>query len=407
MKITALFLFLASGLAYGQAPQVGAQASKQDPAKQQAPSKQELKYQEDSAAKVKLISDAEKNGVDVRIKGIAHFRGIRGNQLMGMGLIVGLAGSGDTKKSAISQQIIANLFKEIGVGIKPADLDLKNVAAVMVTAELPPFATNGQLVDVQVQSIGDAKSLVGGTLIQSALYAAGDQSTVYVSAQGSVDVGGYDVSQGGSSSKKGFVTAGRVPEGGIVERGAPTKFVIEGKVYLDLNQPALTTAMRVASKITETFPNLNAVAINGGSIELTIPDGLSAMEAMSRIEELHVFADTQETIVINEKTGTIVIGGNVRLGPAAVVHGNLSVKIDQEIRVSQPDAFSLGTTQLTQKTTIDVKEPKADVTSFAPNTTVSDLARVFHALQLKASDVISILQALRAQGALKARIISQ
>ena len=194
----------------------------------------------------------------------------------------------------------------------------------------------------------------------------------------------------------------------MVERGAPTKLVYEGnKIYLDFNQPDLTTAQRVASKINENYPALNATAVNGGTVELTLPEGVTAMEAMTRIEELRVFADTQETIVINEKTGTIVIGGNVKVGPAAIVHGSLDVRIDQEIRVSQPNSFSLGQTTTTQKTTIDVNEPKADVASFAPNTTVADLAKVFHALQLKASDVIAILEALRQQGALKARIISQ
>lgn len=399
---------MAAGFGFAQsgAPTQGSPAG-QKPGAQPAPVKKPSKDDQDSLLKRQQIIQAERDGIDVRIKGIAHFRGIRGNQLMGTGLIVGLAGTGDTKKSIITQQIIANMFKQFNISLDPKLLDLKNIAAVMVTAELPPFANNGQLVDVQVQSIGDSKSLLGGMLLQTAMYAAGDQSTVYVTAQGSIDVGGYDVSGGGSSSKKGFVTAGRVPEGGIVERGAPTNVVVNGKFYLDLNQPDLTTAMRIASKINEEFPNLHPVATNGGSVELTLPDGGSAMEAMSQIEEMHVFADTQETIVINEKTGTIVIGGNVKLGPAAIVHGNLSVKIDQEVRVSQPEAFSGGTTAITQKTTINVKEPTADVASLAPNTTVADLARVFHALQLKASDVISILQALRQQGALKARIISQ
>jgi len=199
-----------------------------------------------------------------------------------------------------------------------------------------------------------------------------------------------------------------VPEGGIVEHGAPTNVVFDGdKLFLDLNQFDLTTAMRVAAKITERYPSLVSVATNGGTIQVTLPAGEPAMDAMSKIEELSVFADTEETIVINEKTGTIVIGGNVRVGPAAIVQGNLSVKIDQDIRVSQPEAFSFGSTVVTQKTNIDVSDPKADVASIAPNTTVADLAKIFHALQLKASDVISILQALRTQGALKARIISQ
>ncbi|HVT11875.1 MAG TPA: flagellar basal body P-ring protein FlgI [Fimbriimonadaceae bacterium] len=403
MKTLSLILILAASLCLAQQPAKGGKPA----AKPQVGPAQMSQEDKEAQRKYDDIVNAEKNGIEARIKGIAHFRGIRSNQLMGTGLVVGLAGTGDSKKSIVTQQIIANMFKEFGIKLDPAQLDMKNIAAVMVTADLPPFATNGQMVDVEVQSIGDAKSLVGGTLLQTALYAAGDQSTVYVSAQGPMNVGGFDISAGGSSAKKGFVTAGRVPEGGIVERGAATKLVYDGKIYLDLNQPDLTTAMRVASKINENYPKLNATAINGGSIEITLPPDLPAMEAMSRIEELWVFADTQETIVINEKTGTIVIGGNVRVGPAAIVQGSLNVKIDQDVRVSQPEAFSNGNTVVTQKTTIDVDEPKADVASFAPNTTVADLAKVFHALQLKASDVIAILQALREQGALKARIIPQ
>jgi flagellar P-ring protein precursor FlgI len=399
MKSISLILIFACGICFAQNP-----AGAKPPVKGQT---QQQKADAEQQRKRNDIMQAEKEGIDVRLKGIAHFRGIRGNQLMGTGLVVGLGGSGDTKKSIITQQIMSNMFKEFGIKLEPSLLDMKNVAAVMVTAELPPFSSNGQLVDVQVQSIGDAKSLVGGTLLQTAMYAAGDQSTVYVMAQGSLDVGGYDVSSGGTSAKKNFVTAGRVPEGGIVERGASTKLVYDGKMYLDLNQPDITTAGRVASKINENYPNLNATATNGATIELTLPDGVSAVDAMSRIEELHVMADTLETIVINEKTGTIVIGGNVRIGPAAIVHGSLSVRIDQDIRIVQPNPFSLGQTGVEQKTTINVDEPKADVASLAPNTTVADLAKVFHALQLKASDVIAILQALREQGALKARIISQ
>ncbi len=414
MKLAAILLIFACGICFAQRsggssandPNQGVPTGPGTNAKQAA-KKPVTKDDEEALRKRMQIIQAEKDGVEVRIKSIAHFRGIRSNQIMGTGLVLGLAGSGDTKKSVITQQLIANAFKEFGIRLDPTLLDLKNVAAVIVTADLPPFATNGQLIDVQVQSIGDAKSLAGGTLLQTAMYAAGDQSTVYVMAQGSVNVGGFDVSAGGSSAQKNFVTAGRVPEGGIVERGAPTKLVYDGKIYLELNQADLTTAMRVAAKISQAFPNLLATAVNGGTVEMTLPADLPAMEAMSKIEELRVFADTQETIVINEKTGTIVIGGNVRIGPAAIVHGSLSVKIDQDIDVSQPSPFSLGSTVVTQKTNIDVSEPKADVASLAPNTTVADLAKVFHALQLKASDVISILQALREQGALKARIISQ
>lgn len=401
MKTLSLLIVLLAGAAFAQ------QGGKPGGKAATPPPVQKPPQEDPSVKKNRAILQAERDGVQVRVKGIARFRGVRANQLMGTGIVVGLAGTGDSKKSVLTQQVISNLFKELGLKIDAAQVDMKNVAVVMVTAELPPFATNGQPIDVQVQSIGDAKSLVGGTLLQTPLFAAGDQQTVYVSAQGPVNVGGYDISSGGSSAKKNHVTAGRVPEGGLVERGAPTKFMVDGRMYLDLNQPDLTTALRVAEAINDKYPQMLASATDGGSISLMVPENMAPVEAMSRVEELRVFADTQETIVINEKTGTIVIGGNVKIGPAAIVHGSLSVKIDQDVIISQPAPYSLGTTQQATKTTIDVDEKRAEVASLAPNTTVADLAKVFHALQLKASDVIAILQALREQGALKARIISQ
>jgi flagellar P-ring protein precursor FlgI len=399
MKYSLLF-FIVPALALGQAGPKAAAPPVQKP-------RPVAQQQNLSQLKDKSIADAERNGVQVRIKGIAHFRGVRSNQLMGTGLVVGLAGTGDTKKSVFAQQIISNLFKNFGVKADPTQFDVKNVAAVIVTAELPPFASNGQAIDVEVQSIGDAKSLVGGTLLQTPLYAAGDQNTIYVVGQGSVNVGGFDVSSGGASNRKNHVTAGHVPEGGIVERGAATTTVVDGKMYLDLNQADMTTAQRISDLINKEMPEMNACAVDGGSIMLSLPSNLTPVAAMSRIEEMQVYADTLETIVINEKTGTIVIGGNVKIGPAAIVHGSLNVRIDQDVYISQPNPLSLGQTAASQKTNIDVRETKADVASLAPNTTVADLAKVLHALQLKASDVIAILQALREQGALKARIVSK
>jgi flagellar P-ring protein precursor FlgI len=284
---------------------------------------------------------------------------------------------------------------------------MKNVAAVMVTAELPPFSTNGQQIDVTVESLGDAKSLVGGTLLQTTLYAAGDRQTVYAAAQGSITIGGYDVSAGGSSASKGHVTAGRIPGGGLVERGAPTKLVYDGKMYLELDTPDLTTAQRVATKLNEQLPSLMASAQNGGTIALSLPDGMTPVEAMSKIEAVKVMSDSPATIVVNEKTGTIVIGANVRVGPAAIAQGSLTVRIDTVYDVSQPRPFTNGQTIVTSESAVTANEPNAQVATLAPNTTVQDLARVFQALQLKAKDIIAILQALRQQGALKARIITQ
>lgn len=354
------------------------------------------------------IAAGEKDGIEVRIKEIARFRGIRPNQLMGVGLVVGLAGTGDSRKSSVTNSIVSNLFKNFGINIDSTQVDMKNVAAVMITAELPPFATNGLPIDVSVQSLGDSKSLAGGTLIQAPLYAAGDRETVYAMAQGSINLGGFDVSAGGSSQSKNFVTSGRIPGGAFVQRGAPTKVLYaDSKMYVDLDAADMTTAQRVANSIGTAYPSLKPVALNGGTIEITLPAGTSDVNTMSQIEQVKVFVDSTGTIVVNEKTGTIVMGGNVRVGPAVIAHGSLSVRIDEEVLISQPAPFSNGTTVVTGQSSVGATEDKAQVATIAPTTTVADLARLFQTLELKAADIISILQGLRQQGALKARIITQ
>jgi flagellar P-ring protein precursor FlgI len=278
----------------------------------------------------------------------------------------------------------------------------------MITAELPPYATNGLPIDVSVQSMGDAKSIACGTLLQAPLFAAGDHETVYAMAQGSITLGGFDVSAGGSSVSKNFVTAGRVPGGALVQKGAATKVIYpEGKMYIDLDAADITTSQRIAGRISEAYPFLKPVALNAGTVEITLPTGSSDVQTMSQIEQLDVMVDSTGTIVVNEKTGTIVMGGNVRVGPAVIAHGSLNVRIDEEVIISQPAPLSQGKTVVTGQSTIGAGETNAQIATIAPTTTVSDLARIFEVLELKAADIISILQGLRQQGALKARIITQ
>ncbi len=393
---------LLSGMAIAQQP-----AAKQDP--QGNPPGQKITDSEkkDLGIKQQRILDAERNGVEVRLKDIARFRGIRSQQLKGIGLVIGLAGTGDTKKSAVTRELFANYLKDLGIKIDANEVDNKNVAAVMITAELPPFSASGQYLDISVETIGDAKSLVGGTLVQSFLYLVGDKENVYAAAQGQVTVGGYDVSGGGSSSSKGHVTAGTVPSGAIVEKSLPAKFVFENRMYLDLDEPDITTAQRVATKLKDTFPQFLAHADNAGTISMTLPEGVSPIQAFSQIEQVRVMSDAQATIVIDEKTGTIVFGANVKVGPAAIAQGSLNVRIDTVFDVSQPRPLSNGQTVIVPTSTISVDEKTAQIATVAPNTTVQDLAKMFQALQLKPKDIISILRALRTQGALKARIISQ
>ncbi len=392
-KFSLLILALcAAGLGFGQA--------KQDP-KAAKPTV----FISPMDATRKLISQGEAQGVEVRVKDIAHFRGVRSNQLTGFGLVIGLEGTGDTKKTPMTQTLIANMFAEWGTQVDPKTIDSKNVALVTVTCDLPPFAKPGTQVDVRVSSIGDAKSLQGGSLLQTPLYPAGSHDKAYVVAAGAISIGGFNASQGGASVQRNHVNVGRVPDGGIVETSVPTQLVFSGNaMYLELDQEDITTAERVATRLADQFPTMTPVAIDGATIALTLPAGMSAIEAMSKIEHVEVYADVEAKVVINERTGTIVIGGNVRIGPAAIAHGSLNVKIEETPLISQPAPFSSGTTQTATKTDVTAGQETSKIALVAPNTTVSDLAKLLQTLELKPTDIIAILQALRQQGALKARI---
>ena len=358
-----------------------------------------------SQAKWKAVSQGESQGVEVRIKDIAHFRGVRVNQLTGFGLVIGLEGTGDTKKTPMTQTLLANMFAEWGTQVDPKTIDSKNVALVTVTCELPPFAKPGTQVDVRVSSIGDAKSLQGGSLLQTPLYPAGSHDKAYVVAAGAVSIGGFNASQGGNSVQRNHVNVGRVPDGGIVEAAVQTRLVFSGNaMYLELDQEDITTAQRVATVLADKYPTMTPVAVDGGTIALTLPPGMSTIDAMSKIEHVEVYADVDAKVIINERTGTIVIGGNVRIGPAAIAHGSLSVKIEDTPQVSQPAPFSSGTTQTANKTDVTAGQETSKIALVAPNATVADLAKILQTLELKPTDIIAILQALRQQGALKARI---
>lgn len=372
------------------------------------PKKDEAKFaQEELQRRLNAMKKTETNGVNVRLKDIARFRGIRSNQLMGFGLVIGLNGTGDTRRNPQAAAALTNYLRTINMDANLANMEPKNAAWVIVTADLPPFATNGQNLDVTVSSAGDAKSLQGGTLLRTELYAIGDNETVYTVAQGSVSIGGFGAAAGGNSSSVGFLTVGRVPSGGIIERGAPTKLVYDGKMYLELMDADLTTATRVQDVINKKYPELLANAENGGTISFILPKGANPISTMAKIEELTVSVDNAAIVVINEKTGSIAIGGNVRIAPVAVATGAISVRIEEEVSVSQPNPFSKGETTTVANQRVNADQGDASIAVVAPNTTVADLARIFQELRLRANDIIAILQLLRQQGALKARLIIQ
>jgi flagellar P-ring protein precursor FlgI len=352
------------------------------------------------------VRKAELDGVEVRIKDVARFRGVRSNQLYGYGLVIGLDGSGDTKKTPFTATLLQNALKDFGTTFDERTFNPKNIAAVAVTADLPPFAAPGNTIDVTVTSIGDAKSLKGGILLQTPLYPGGNRETAYVVAQGALDVGGFDVSSNGNSVSKGHVTVARIQSGGIVEASVPTTTVFGGQLYLELNEPDFTTAERMAKAINAKYPDYFARAIDGGSVELTMPERLSPVQAMSLIEKLTFKTDTQATVVINPRTGTVVIGGNVRLGPATIVHGSLKIQIESYPIISQPNPLSLGQTTVQNQTQVNVEEP-SQVAMIPPTATLADLTKILQELKVSPGDLMQILDALKKNGALKARIVVQ
>jgi flagellar P-ring protein precursor FlgI len=343
----------------------------------------------------------------VRIKDIARLRGVRSNQLMNVGVVVGLEGTGDSRNSPGAQTAIANMVKEFGISLDLNQLNLKNVALVLVTAELPPFARPGNRVDVTVSSIGDAKSLQGGYLIQTPLYPAGDKSRAYAVAMGPISIGGFNVQQGGSKVQKNHVNVGTIPGGAIVERGVDTQYEFDGRFVLELMDPDFTTAERMANAINQQLPDLSAVAVDGGGVEVFSREGaiVDPVSVLARIESVEVVPDTPAVIVINERTGTIVVGGNVKIAPAMVAHGGLTVRINQYNEVIQPLPLSRGETALQQNTEVAAKEERVNIGVVNPNATIEDLAKVFRALKVSPTTLIAILQDLRAQGAIKARIV--
>ncbi|MCC6685643.1 MAG: flagellar basal body P-ring protein FlgI [Fimbriimonadaceae bacterium] len=348
--------------------------------------------------------DAERNGIQVRIKDVGRFRGVRRNQLLGYGLIVGLEGTGDSRKTPFTQTLLANAMKSFGTMIEPGSMEAKNIATVAITAELPPFASPGNSIDITVQSIGDAKSLQGGYLLQAPLFGANDKENAIAVAQGAISIGGFNVSAGGNKIQKNHVNVGRIPGGAIVERVIPYQLVYSGKMFVELDEGDLTTANRIATRIREVRPEFNPVAIDGGTIQIDLPNSLSPVQAMSLIEMVEVKVDIPAMVIVNERTGTIAMGANVRLGPAVISQGSLQIIIEEFNEVSQPGPFSNGRTRDVTNQKVDAVEDTAQVGLLNPVTTIADLARVFQALKVTPRDAIAILQALKEQGSLKARL---
>ncbi len=348
---------------------------------------------------------AAPGAVNTRIKDIAKVQGVRSNQLVGYGLVVGLAGTGDSTKSTFTMQSIANMMKSFGVIVSASALQAKNAAAVIVTAQLPPFVKPGDTIDITVSSMGDAKSLQGGTLLQTPLKAG--NGNVYAVGQGSVSTGGFAAKSGGSSQQKNFLTAGNIPNGAIVEREVSTTFAGSGNttVTLVLNQPDFTTASRISTAVDGRFGPVSQ-SRDAGSVTVSIPSEYTrdVVSFIAAIEELPVTPDNAAKVVINERTGTIVIGANVTIDEVAVAQGGLNIRISAAKDVSQPGAFSGGKTVVTDKSTVDVTEQKANLILLPPSASVGDVVEALNAVGATPRDIMAILQAMKAAGALHAEL---
>ena len=343
----------------------------------------------------------------VRIKDIADIKGVRGNQLVGYGLVVGLEGTGDSDDSLFTIQSLASLLEKMGVTVQPADIeDVENVAAVMVTAELPPFASLGSRIDVLVSSIGDAENLQGGTLLFTPLKAA--DSKVYVVAQGPVSTGGFAVSgNSGDHVQKNFPTVGRVVGGALVEKEIRSNFNQKNSLTLALHEPDFTTASRVAQAINRAFYSQLAQTENAGSIQVKVPEDYrgKTVQFVTMIESLGVTPDMVSKIVVNERTGTVIMGENVRISTIAIAHGNLSIQIDESQDVSQPLPFSRGgETIVTPESDILVKEGKNPLYLVESGVSIGEVVKALNALGVTPRDLIAIFQALKAAGALQAEL---
>lgn len=365
------------------------------------------------------------SGMAVRIKDIASIQGVRSNQLFGYGLIIGLNGTGDKSGTGFTIQGLVNMLEKMGIHISGDDVKVKNVAAVMISASLPPFARNGQKIDVTVSSIGDAKSLFGGTLLMAPL--AGVDGNIYALAQGPIAVGGFSAGgNAGGGVTKNHPTVARITGGAIVEREIPLTLANKKELTIILTEPDFVTVTRMARVIAAEFGEDVVKPIDPGTLILKIPKGhqTNVVNMIATISNLDVTPDTVAKVIVNEKTGTVVIGKNVRISEVAVAHGNLSIEIKETQDVSQPAPFGTarsgntapprqvggavvapgGATVVTNDSDINVVEEDKRLMVLPEGKTVGELVRALNAIGVTPRDLITILQAMKAAGALHAKL---
>jgi flagellar P-ring protein precursor FlgI len=351
-------------------------------------------------------SAASDNNRLVLVRDITSVEGIRDNMLVGYGLVVGLSGTGDRQQTIFTVQTLANAMQKMGVLISPAAVVVKNIAAVFVTASLPPFARPGAKLDVTVSSIGDAKSLEGGVLLMSALH--GPDGQVYAEAQGPLVLGGYSAGNGANGKQVNATTVGLIPEGAIVERDTSVDISAFKTVSLLLRNPDFSTAEDIANAVNLEFRKPVASALDSSRVDISVTEASAASVPMliSRVQKLMLKVHTPAKIVINERTGTIVMGGDVKLSPVSVIHGSLSIQVVTRYEVSQPLVAPLkgnaGQPVVVPDTTISVNDAPAQSMRLDEGANVEELVSGLHAIGTTARDVVAILQAIKAEGGMQA-----
>ncbi len=344
--------------------------------------------------------------ITTRVKDIAHIQGARENQLFGYGLVIGLAGTGDTITFKFTQRLAVNIFEKLGVLVTEDDFRSRNIAAVMVMTNTPPFARPGDKIDVTVSSLGDASSLEGGILLQTPLQGADYE--VYAVAQGAISIGGYNLGAEAQRVRKNHANTASIPGGGIVEKEIPFSLFSGTTINLVIKDPDFTTANRLAKSINSEFPN-TAQAQDAAIVRIEPPEEFRTRDTIvhfiSRLEKLPISPDTMARIIINERTGTIVAGENVRISTVAIAHGNLSITITERPEVSQPFPFSDGETVEVPRSEIEVHEEEAKLNIIQEGVTISEVARALNVLGVTPRDLISIFQAIKKAGALHAELI--
>ncbi len=340
-----------------------------------------------------------------RLKEVVTLQGVAPSPLVGYGLVVGLNKTGDRRQTIFSTQSLANMLSRLGVVVPADQVKVENIAAVFVTAELSPYQRPGARLDAIASSIGDARSLQGGTLLPTTL--RGPSGEVAALAQGPLSIGGFGGGSGGTTVQVNHLTVGRVPGGAIVQAVPPTAAPPTDQLTFALNAPDFLTASHVAKAINEFLGADAARAADPGSVVLQVPPQYrtAVPDLVAELEGLSVDTDSVARVVINERTGTVVVGGDVRLAPAAVAHGNLSVRISTRYDVSQPAPFSGGDTTVVPSQRVDVREGNAKLVSLPEGTTLDAVASALNALGASPRDIIAIVQALKAAGALQAEIV--